>query len=123
MSIVISPTTGLTGLPVPLSVAEGGTGLTTGGFGVGQTWQNVAGSRAIGTTYTNATGKPIAISISARTSAGADFWLFVNGTEIAITTLTAATIDGVHSTIVPSGSTYKVTLAGSTTIRFWWELR
>ena len=28
-------------------------------IGVGQTWQNVTSSRAIGTIYTNSTGRPI----------------------------------------------------------------
>lgn len=34
-----------------------------GGFGVGQTWQNMTGSRAYNTTYQNTSGKPIEISL------------------------------------------------------------
>lgn len=33
-------------------------------IGVGQTWQNVAGSRAKRTTYQNTTGKPIVVAVS-----------------------------------------------------------
>jgi len=43
---------------------------TTGGtmartedvIGVGQTWQDITASRALGTTYTNSTGKPIVVN-------------------------------------------------------------
>jgi hypothetical protein len=33
-------------------------------IGVGQTWSDVSGSRAVGTEYQNTTGKPIMVSIS-----------------------------------------------------------
>lgn len=34
-------------------------------FGVGQTWQDVTASRALSTTYTNSTGKPINVAVIA----------------------------------------------------------
>ena len=34
-------------------------------FGWGQTWQDVTASRSAGVTYTNTTGKPIVVSVSA----------------------------------------------------------
>lgn len=45
-----------------------GTSWTSGtvaGLGSGQSWGNYGGSRSTGTTYTNSTGKPIAVSIAA----------------------------------------------------------
>jgi len=38
-------------------------------LGVGQTWQNLTGSRSFGTNYVNSTSKPIVVSI--KTQAGA----------------------------------------------------
>lgn len=74
----------------------------------GQTWQNVAGSRVSGTTYTNTTGRPIMVSIDA------------NGGSVIVNGLTIATAAfGVHI-IVPAGSTYSVS-AGA--IEGWLELR
>ena len=91
-------------------------------FGIGQTFQDVTASRALGTTYTNSTGKPILISVT------------VNGVnDYGTTTLT---VDGVaaarvsNSTqygqtknicyVIPPSSTYSV--VGSP-IMLWTELR
>jgi len=37
-------------------------------LGVGQTWQNVKGSRALATTYYNTTGKPITVNVRVTSS-------------------------------------------------------
>jgi len=86
-------------------------------IGVGQTWQDVTGSRAQNTNYTNSTGKPIFIYI-----------VLDEGTQ----DLSAITVDGVgvgaeatynmrpNQFIVPNGSVYRVDNA---TILIWTELR
>ena len=89
------------------------------GVGVGQTWQNVLGSRARNTNYTNSTGKPIMVNVwFDDTSGEANFICdsvtvaFFNGVDNAGMTL---------SVIVPNGSVYQVTT--SQTIDGWAELR
>jgi hypothetical protein len=97
------------------------------GIGIGQTWQNVAASRALGTTYTNSTGRPIQVSVAAAISA-ASAWLTmtVSGVTVALSSGTYATgaraeITGV---VVPAGGTYSVSAStGTATIQTWTELR
>lgn len=48
----------------------------TSSFGIGQTWQNVLGSRVAGTTYTNTTPKTITVFISI--TYAADGYFYVN---------------------------------------------
>ena len=91
-------------------------------FGIGQTVQDVTTSRALGTTYTNSTGKPILISVTVK-----------GGNDNKITTLTVGGVaaarvsdnnqDGqdknICYVILPS-STYSV-VGGP--IILWTELR
>jgi hypothetical protein len=82
-------------------------------LGVGQTWQNVAGSRTAGVTYTNTTGRPIVVSLG-QTS--------FTGRSIVVDGLTIATNSGDTSNaqaIVPNGSTYSTGFA----VTYWLELR
>jgi hypothetical protein len=101
----------------------------TAGVGGGQTWQDVKASRALSTTYTNSTGKPIFVSIAV-----------VWGNATGSVTLT---IDGIIvqkfwsnpdssdmslsvSAIVPNGSTYSVAQTSNVAagvIEYWAELR
>ena len=103
-----------------------------GSLGVGQTWQNVTGSRAFGSTYTNSTGNAIAVSVSGTASGGGNgsfvLILYVNGAEIGYSTVYAANAGyRVHSFfIVPNGATYAVSGSGgilSTALYNWSELR
>ena len=94
-------------------------------LGVSQTWQTLTGSRALGTTYTNSTGRPIYVSIvvnPANTSSSAT--LSINSIPAAyaqgfVSLAIGITIYG----IVPSGGTYAVTTTGTTTMSVWAELR
>jgi hypothetical protein len=90
----------------------------TQALGVGQTWQDVSGSRTAGVTYTNSTGKPIMVSV--RTTATAtDFTITVNGVVTAqVTNISTTRMQMI--TIVPDGNTYVVSgyQGGS-----WAELR
>jgi hypothetical protein len=86
-------------------------------IGVGQTWQDVSGSRSDGVTYTNSTGKPIGISINQ--VADGIVLLFIDGIQVAY-------MDGIRgasltlSSIVPAGAVYRVSGAS---VSSWFELR
>lgn len=91
-------------------------------IGVGQSWVNVTSSRASKTTYTNDTGKPILVTISAcGNSASGNF--VVDGVNVAIIGYNGnTTIIRPVSVIVPAGSTYRVSeTIGS--LFMWSELR
>ena len=76
----------------------------------GQTWQNVAGSRVAGTTYTNTTGRPIMVAIDTSSAS-----VIVDGLELVASGAYGAQF------IVPVGSTYSVAAGG--VIEKWLELR
>lgn len=97
------------------------------GIGVNQTWQNVTGSRAANTTYTNSTGKPIFISV---------YWygapnhgamrLLVDGMIIGRQGVVSVASAGMHATmtaIVPNGSTYRAETETGGSLQTWYELR
>jgi hypothetical protein len=97
----------------------------TNALGQGQSWTDVKASRAKGVTYTNSTGKPIAVAISSEGG----------GTQGRIT-LTIGSVDvmldGIDSSysnnmgsvfgIVPNGTTYSAT-SDYSTFSLWTELR
>ena len=92
-------------------------------FGVGQTWQNVTGSRVSGTIYTNNTPRPISIKVSSNyTSASNTLFLYVNEIEVQQIKQDA---DGSVNTwadlIVPPGSTYRINSGNG--FSNWSELR
>ena len=100
-------------------------------IGVGQSWTNVTGSRALSTTYTNSTGRPIFISVDL-TSSGVGgnkvTNIYVNGNRVA--TQAAYTTTGNNAmgacAIVPNGATYSVDASGANVtmgLDAWWELR
>lgn len=95
------------------------------GVGVGQTWQNVTGSRVAGTTYYNTTGKPIAVTIrwsSATTNANA--FISVNGIAAGYTSdVNPANLIVALFAIVPDGNSYVLTTTSAGTISLWNELR
>lgn len=95
-------------------------------IGVGQTWQDVTASRAIATTYTNSTGKPIEVSFfGASSSNSTRFNFYINGVIMggALNT-SGAPVGATMSFIVPNGATYKIQIDGGTGYIFQWsELR
>ncbi len=98
------------------------TSLPASGLGVGQTWTNVEGSRAKDVTYTNTTGKTIALSVVYFNSTSINTTFSVDGNVIArVRDDTATNHRYTYSIIVPNLSTYITT--GSGTIDDWWELR
>jgi len=95
-------------------------------FGVGQSWQNVLGSRVFGTTYTNTTGRSIMVIAGVMLSAGGGVTFNVNGAALNYRKCNSngTGIDLLHTIVVPHGSSYSVALDGGTVgSNFWSELR
>ncbi|MCX9095262.1 phage tail protein [Providencia rettgeri] len=99
------------------------------GLGYGQTWQNVKASRAVGTVYTNSTGKPIVLLVTASTSANDrmnGINIHVNGVVIATSMTYGNGAKAPVSAVIPHGSTYKIDYPSGTVSPFihqWFELR
>jgi hypothetical protein len=96
------------------------------GFGLSQSWQDLTASRAVGTTYTNSTGKPIEILISAVITNSGNGSININSTgafQVYGGPGGSQTINSVSFT-VPIGQTYVLTaVSGTITIISWAELR
>jgi hypothetical protein len=103
-------------------------------LGVGQTWTDLTASRALDTTYTNSTGRPISIVVTANGyNGGSRSWVFltVNGTNYgqiytndyySASNLTPGVV--MINGIIPAGATYKITSGGSaSTLLQWSEMR
>lgn len=88
-------------------------------LGVGQTWQNVKASRASGVTYTNTTGRPIYVVITA-TNATSSLLITIDGAARYAATDGTANISLNISAVIPNGSTYSI---NSASISYWSELR
>lgn len=97
-------------------------------FGLGQTWIDVTASRAASTTYTNSTGKAIAVSLNVISTSGANSNYVVDTTQSGVTTrelIYAATGPGYYHTtkiIVPAGESYSFALLNCS-VNKWMELR
>lgn len=94
------------------------------GLGLGgETWQNMASSRAMNTTYTNSLSYPIMVIVSMVNSNGAYF--YIDGNLVwrewyDVNTGAGQTGYGTASAIIPPGSTYS---AAAGNLNTWWELR
>ena len=88
----------------------------------GEVWNDVTGSRAFGTTYTNSRGYPIMISATSNASGSSGLTINVNGTEVYFNQAqwNGAGAYGGGTLIIPPGATYSVTASSS--LRTWWEL-
>ena len=109
-----------------LTAAQGNV-LWNRDFGIDQYWQDATAFRALGTTYTNSTGKPIFVVISGNPSGKPErLSLSINATIVW-----EQNIDGENSEtnvvvcgVVPHGAAYGVNTDGNaTTIARWVELR
>lgn len=109
MTMTMSGTSGLV-FPDSTTQATAPTGV-----GVEQTWQNVLASRALSTTYTNATGKPIMVYVM---TTGAGSTISVSG----VVACGSSNYNNIPlTTIVPNGATYRVSGGGG--LAAWAELR
>lgn len=100
------------------------TAIPAQGIGVGQTWQNVTGSRSGGTTYTNNTGKPIMVSVNTNSTVNniTTTTLTVDGLAVSSNGSQGGNLNGVTA-IVPAGSTYSVSIGAGGSLNSWFELR
>ena len=93
-------------------------------LGYGQTWQNVLGGRAVGTTYYNTTGKPIFVSVIGGGSPITTHQLTINGIVVSWSNVSGANDMLTVCGIVPAGSSYSITFSGtSASLNSWNELR
>ena len=107
--------------------------VAMGTLGYGQTWQSLTGSRALSTTYTNTTSKPIQVIVSAVSNLGgsgtANMSATVNGVSIGSVMIeyyfssTVVAFRNALYFIVPPGNTYVVTPSVASTLISWAELR
>jgi hypothetical protein len=119
MPVTINGTNGLTFNNSSTQAYAAGLGTNS------QTWQNVLGSRALSTTYTNSTGYPIVVCATTSSTGVQSIVGFVNGNQVnqfnANGFQSAGTQVACTNLIVPNGATYQVTSSSSLTQ--WWELR
>lgn len=93
-------------------------------FGVGQSLQNLTASRALGTVYTNSTGKPILIYVQATVGSGQAVALYLNGGLIGnYSNTTGASQAFLTTAIIPAGYTYEVRNLNTVTLTSWFEIR
>jgi hypothetical protein len=91
-------------------------------LGFTQEWQNVTSSRALLTTYTNNTGRPIQVFIRMAGSTSNALVFRVDGVDISVTSHNGGSGTSCVSCIVPTGSTYSIS-NGAWPLGFWHELR
>lgn len=103
---------------------QGGNALAAmGSFGYGQTIQDLTGSRSIGTTFTNTTGRSILVNVNCTSTAGSQSIKMTIGGIIFIgASQSGAGLSVAGLFIIPHGETY-VLNAGSYTLNKWLEIR
>lgn len=124
-AVILNNTLTSTSTTQALTSAQGKM-LNDQAFGVGQTWQNVTGSRSLGTTYTNTTGRPISVSIDVvGSSSGVDgIRAVVGGVTVSELLNIAENHYSQLTFIVPIGQSYSAQQTQSTiNLTKWTELR
>ena len=92
-------------------------------IGWSQTWQDVSGSRSLGTTYTNSTGKPIMVSVTTYSTYNPSTSITVGGVLVSFSEPNTNGGNNAYASaqaIVPNGATYVVNGAY---VYLWAELR
>jgi len=93
-------------------------------LGVGQTLQDLTASRALGTTYTNSTGKPILVEAIVNVAVGQSTAISKNALNTVNFGNPGSSATGFTvATIVLPGQTYSVTASGASTLSKWYETR
>jgi len=91
----------------------------------GTSWQDVSGSRANNTTYTNSLTYPIMVSIYTSAISHTDSTFYINGVAVSlfpfVEYVNAQSV--VSPIIVPAGATYSASLYSGATSFAWFELR
>jgi hypothetical protein len=115
--------TGNDQIMTPLRVEEH---MEANALGWGQTWQNVAGSRAHSTSYQNTTGRPIQVSIAAFGAIPRIFQVSTDNATWVDVAVTGRSVSGTNiawniNANIPDGHYYRIN--GSATVAAWAELR
>lgn len=95
-------------------------------IGVGQTWQQFSSpARVLDTTYTNSTGRPIMVSVSANSGTTSYYEVQIGGLAVTrFSTSTTYGATGCATFIVPDNTTYRVaSVSGGAALNLWAELR
>lgn len=99
--------------------------ITNDVIGIGQTWQDLSGSRSVASNYTNSTGKPIMIMVTiGAVSGNVDLDLTIAGILVSTQRATASSASPqvTVSAIIPDGVIYRVEVGSGDSIVEWWEL-
>jgi hypothetical protein len=91
-------------------------------LGYGQTWQTVTGSRALGTTYYNTTGKPISIHVNCTMGDATNTVSLTIAGIVLVGNVGNNTNKAYNTAIVPAGASYSAA-APLATLSTWIELR
>lgn len=112
----------LTGTPTDPQHAATKTYVDGLALGIGQTWQNVTASRAVGVTYQNTTGRPIQVAVATRGGGDDYFQCSLDGTTWVDLTLVGYG-NTTYSTyaVVPNNVYYRANTAAA--LHKWAELR
>lgn len=104
------------------NAADGRTKLgVVDGVGINQTPQDVTASRAVNTTYTNSTGKPILVAVTCAMAPNVQGYLTVGGVDVVNLFFSSSTsITSIATYIIPVGATYRL---NATSMTKWTELR
>jgi hypothetical protein len=131
-SYAYSEITSLPTIPTNTNQLTNGAGFLTSAtesvsIGVGQTWSTQ--SRALATTYTNSTGRPIVALVTFQTVAVNNSYVSfsINGTVVSNIGVASAANPSIlmpFTIVIPNGATYRTDrVVGSPTINIWKELR
>jgi hypothetical protein len=94
-------------------------------FGLGQTWQDMTASRALATTYTNSTSKPISVAVTMVSTGGGNPQLTIGGVLMKGPAM-SANLQACIIGEVPPGATYSANnpvATASIVANGWLELR
>lgn len=98
-------------------------GVASVTLGMGQTWQDVIGSRVAGTTYTNTTGRTITLAITAANTTTQNYLTVSGVSVIGFTPIESGSITSGVICPVPNGGTYSVPSGTGLILISWKELR
>lgn len=99
-------------------------GLSSGvGLGINQTWQDQTSARKCGTTYTNSSSGPIAVTVYGVGWGAGGLSMNINGTDVNIASGYSGPTYLTGTAVIPAGFTYNLSCVNVTTLIQWTELR
>lgn len=106
------------------AAALAGATIKQSSIGYGQTYTDVTASRALSTTYTNSSARPLVVSVNCTMPSTAQLIATVNGVAVAWSNSQQSGNETGLQFIVPPGGTYSIApTAGSPAIVKWFELK